>query len=505
MNAETETKAEADVEAQPQPQPQPENQSEPEPQPEPEPDQPTAKGETEESVSMAELDEYLSDEYDYEAPRRGDIIEGTVVSIEDAGVVMDIGAKQEGLVPASDLDRLAKETRAAIEPGEKMPVFVINPRGGEERPVLSIHQAKLQEDWIRAEKMMEAGEIFETEIRGYNRGGALVAFGRLRGFIPASHVVGIPRRISKEKRRKRLEALVGRTVGLKVIEVDRHRRRLILSQRKAFRAWQKTKRKELMDDLEVGDVRTGRVSSITDFGAFVDLGGADGLVHISELSWEHVDHPSEVVSLGDEVEVTVLKLDRERKRIGLSMKKLQADPWDEIDQHYREGQLVEATVTRVLDFGAFMRLEGLGIEGLLHAREMIGTPELEPDQIVEPGETLPVKISGIDTRRRRLDLSARRVSRGEWERWMAEQQRAQMEAENAAAEAEPEAEPAEQPTEEPAASDQPEPEPEPDAESEEAGQGAKPPEAEVAEPEEPPTDEPSAAADDEDGPETDTE
>jgi small subunit ribosomal protein S1 len=181
-----------------------------------------------------------------------------------------------------------------------------------------------------------------------------------------------------------------------------------------------------MDGLHEGETRHGKVTSITDFGAFVDLGGADGLIHVSELSWRRVEHPREVLKVGDEVDVYVLSVDRERRRIALSLKKLQPDPWTVVDDQYHVGQLVEGCVTRVVDFGAFVALD-LGIEGLLHANEMIGTPELSPADIVRSGDKLPVKIIGIDSRRKRLDLSAKQVRQDEWERWMAEQQAAQEE------------------------------------------------------------------------------
>jgi small subunit ribosomal protein S1 len=187
-----------------------------------------------------------------------------------------------------------------------------------------------------------------------------------------------------------------------------------------------------MSQLTQGETRRGTVTSITNFGAFVDLGGADGLIHVSELSWGRVDNPRQVIKVGDELEVYVLDVDQQRKRIALSLKKLQPDPWTIVDEHYHQGQLVEGHVTRVLDFGAFVEL-GLGVEGLLHASEMIGTPELPPNEIVHPGEKLLVKIIRIDSRRRRLALSARQVRKSEWERWVAEQQQIQEHAEAEAA------------------------------------------------------------------------
>ena len=394
-----------------------------------------------ESVNMenADFEEYLAE---HETLKRGDLGIGVVVEENDQGLVVDIGLKQEGLVPKRDLNRLEEETLSEIEPGAEVPVLVVHTRDNEGRPQLSIHQAILQEDWQRAEEMMEEGNIFEGEVSGYNRGGLVVQFGKIRGFVPASHTVGLPRGLSEAERRRRLEAMVGRKIGVKVIEVERRRRRLILSERRARREWQKKQRDRLMDELNVGETRHGRVTGITDFGAFVDLGGADGLIHISELSWGRVKNPREVVRTGEEVDVYVLDVDRDRQRIALSLKKLQPDPWSLIEDHYDIGELVEGRVTRVLDFGAFVQLEP-GVEGLLHVSEMIGTPELKPSEIVSAGDTILVKVIRIEPNRRRIALSAKRVHQDEWERWAAEKQ-----AEESEAEPEPQAEPETEPEDE---------------------------------------------------------
>jgi small subunit ribosomal protein S1 len=381
------------------------------------------------------MDEYLTNGYDYQAPRRGDIRSGVILEINEPGLVVDIGSKREGFVPAEDLQRLDEDTRSEIQPGATFPVFVLRSEGREGQPILSIYQALLRTDWLEAERMMESGEIYEGEVAGYNRGGLIVRFGKIRGFVPTSQVAGLPRRLREEQRRQRLADMIGQPIGLKIIEVDRHRRRLIFSQRRALRAWQELQRERVMAQLTKGETRHGTVTSITNFGAFVDLGGADGLIHVSEMSWGRVDNPRQVLKVGDELDVFVLDVDRQRKRIALSLKKLQPDPWTIVDDHYRVGQLVEGRVTRVLDFGAFVELD-LGVEGLLHASEMIGTPELNPSDIVHPGETLLVKIIRIDSRRRRLALSARQVRRSEWERWMADRQTARESQEAAARESE---------------------------------------------------------------------
>ncbi|MFW6116004.1 MAG: 30S ribosomal protein S1, partial [Chloroflexota bacterium] len=384
--------------------------------------------EDESGLSMMEqLEEYLTDgEYDYQLPERGDIHKAVVIEIGDRGAIVDAGFKRDGIVPVSDLDRLDEETLESIQPGDEIDVAVQDPQDDEGRLILSIYQALVQEDWEKAEEMMAKGQLYESEISGFNRGGLLVPFGRIRGFIPASHTVGMPRGLQGDERRERLAEMVGDKVGLKIIEVDRHRRRLILSQRQARRAWQKIQRKRVMDELTEGATVKGTVTGITDFGAFVDLGGADGLIHISELSWGQVDNPREVVEIGDEVEVYVLSLDWDRTRIALSLKRLMPNPWSQVAGHYEVDQLVEGKVSRVLDFGAFVEL-GLGVEGLLHISEMTGGSQVSPTEILETGQKVLVKIIGIDTHKQRITLSARQVQRDEWESWMAEHKAGQEE------------------------------------------------------------------------------
>jgi small subunit ribosomal protein S1 len=384
---------------------------------------PAVEEQSDQELTAPGLDEYLENGYGYQAPKRGEIRDGVIVDVRENGLVVDIGFKREGFVPGEDLERLDEEARAEIGVGTSVSVFVLRPENREGHPILSIHQARMYRDWVEAERMMESGELYEGEVAGYNRGGLIVKFGKIRGFVPASQVVGLPRRMRDDQRRNRMEAMIGEKVGLKIIEVDRMRRRLIFSQRRALRQWQEIQRERVMSELVEGDTRHGRVTSITSFGAFVDLGGADGLIHVSELSWSRVDNPRDVLKVGDEVDVYVLDVDRDRKRIALSLKKLQPDPWTLVEDHYTPGELVEGRVTRVLDFGAFIELD-LGVEGLLHVSEMIGTPELSPSDIVHAGEKLLVKIIRIDSRRKRLALSAKQVRRSEWERWVAEQQAA---------------------------------------------------------------------------------
>ncbi|MCS7284007.1 MAG: S1 RNA-binding domain-containing protein [Anaerolineae bacterium] len=350
--------------------------------------------------------------------RPGDLRKGRVLQVSEAGVLVDIGLKRECFVPTSDLQQMRRRQMGEVREGDEVLVKILESEG-EGYIKASIYQARLEEDWIRAEEMLRSGAIYEGKISAYNRGGLTVPFGRIRGFIPLSQIVGIPRGLKEEERRKRLAAMVGQTVGLRVVDVDRVKRRLILSQRRAYRAWQRILRKRLLESLEIGQRRKGRVSSVTDFGAFVDLGGVEGLVHVSELSWRHVENPREVVKVGDEVEVVVLEVNRSKGRVGLSIKQTQEDPWKTVKDRYRENQLVEGRILRVTDIGAIVELEP-GVEGLLHSSELVGAPDVKPQDVLKPGETILLKILDISPSRRRIRLSARRVRREEWERWAAE-------------------------------------------------------------------------------------
>ncbi len=358
--------------------------------------------------ALSPMWEFLSEEYDYVRPRRGDIRDGVVMRIEPDKIVVDIGAKKEGIVPSTDLERLGKEALAEIEVGDKVLVYVLNPENRDGDIILSLNLARLMKDWLRAEELYESGEIFEAEVAGYNKGGLLVPFGSIRGFVPASQIVDLAGRAEGSSKIERLAGMVGETLRLKVIEVDRYRRRLILSERAAQRQWRRLQREKLLQELKEGDIRHGVVSNLCDFGAFVDLGGADGLIHISELSWDRVKHPRELLKVGDEIDVYVLRVDRERKRIGLSLKRLQPDPWTLVEEKYKVGQLVEGTITNVVDFGAFARIEG-GIEGLIHISELAEGSIFRPQDVVKEGDTLTLRIIGIDAANRRMALSLRQV------------------------------------------------------------------------------------------------
>lgn len=354
--------------------------------------------------------------YDFKTLKRGDILEGRVVRVSPEEVLIDVGRKYEGTISSRELESMGPAAVEKIQVGDAVLTYVLNPEDKNGRIVLSLRQADLEKEWRSLEKLFESGEVFEGTVTGYNKGGLIVQLGQVRGFVPTSQLVRLSRRdeeraLTREERRAKM---VGRQLMLKIIELDRQRNRLILSERAANRIWRKEQKEQLLASLKEGDICRGRVSSLCDFGAFVDLGGADGLIHLSELSWGRVSHSREVLQMGDEVEVYVMNVNREKRRIGLSLKHLQPDPWSQVEEKYSEGQLVEGTITKLTDFGAFARLKGDEIEGLIHVSELSDNRVAHPKEVVKEGETLTLRIIRLDPRRRRMGLSLKSVAKAEY-------------------------------------------------------------------------------------------
>jgi small subunit ribosomal protein S1 len=360
-------------------------------------------------------------------PERGEIISGTVLAVDHQGLIIDVGLGRDGIVTRRYLERL-EESGITYQVGETVDVMVLRAEDEDGNLVLSVSQARQSEDWRNAEKLMENDEIWEGVVTEANRGGLIVPFGNLRGFVPASHVVGLARGLNEDDRKGQMSSLVGARVTLKVIEVNWKRRRLVFSQRDAQRERREARKEVLLDKLQEGEVRKGVVSGLRDFGAFVDLGGADGLIHISELAWHRVKHPREVLNVGDEVTVYVLRLDEEGKRIGLSLKRLQKNPWEVVEEMYHVGQLVEGKVSRVAQFGAFVSLDP-GIEALLHVSQMSEPQPEHPSLIVHEGQRLLMRVISIEPDKQRLGLSLKEVTGEEQSRWD-EKRRAQPEPES---------------------------------------------------------------------------
>ncbi len=334
-------------------------------------------------------------------PQRGDVLSGRVVALDTQGMIVDLGLKRDGVVPRAEIDKL-REEGVEFQVDQDVPVVVIEPEDKDGNLRVSVNQGRQQKDWLTAERLMASSEMWEGNVSGYNRGGLIVQFGDIQAFVPVSHITDLPRGIPENERQSRLAQLVGRPMGFKVIEVDRQRRRLVLSQRNAQKEYREKQKARLLDNLADGQVRRGVVTGLRDFGAFVDLGGADGLIHISELSWRRVKHPSEVLRIGQEVEVEVLKVDRESKRIGLSLKRRQPDPWQRVAERFQPGQIVEGTVTRLAPFGAFVDL-GEGIEGLLPSNQISGRSD------VQEGSVVRIRILNVEPDRQRVGLALQAV------------------------------------------------------------------------------------------------
>jgi small subunit ribosomal protein S1 len=354
------------------------------------------------------FEQYLAEEEDLSLPVRGDLREGIVVEVRSNELLVNIGAKRDGIVPQSDLNRLEDEYMGTLLEGETVPVVVSKLTTDEGMLVLSIADALQKKDWLVAEKMLESGEITVRKVVGYNKGGLLADFDHLRGFIPASHIVGLPRNMNEEQRNERLQQVVGQELPVKVIEVERQRRRLVLSYRLAEREYRAGRKAQLFEELTVGAVVEGEVRSLRPFGAFVDIGGADGLLHVSEIGWTPVSHPRDVLKVGEQIQVEVLRLDPERSRIALSRKRLLSNPWESIEERYKVNDTILVTVTRVIDFGAFAQLEP-GIEGLVHISELADITVAEPLKMVSSGDRIPVKILRIHPDRQRIGLSRRQA------------------------------------------------------------------------------------------------
>jgi len=342
-------------------------------------------------------------DYSYTPPRRGEIREATILQIDEREIIVDLSAKQDGIVPSQDLERMDDEFRASLSAGASVPVYIVNPRDQNDNLIVSINMGLQRYDWEKARELLSSQDPVDVKVSGYNKGGALVRWNRLEGFIPSSHLVSGNMALD---RREAMSELIGSTLSVKVIEVDQDRRRLIFSEREAQKEWRAKRKQKLLAELSVGDVVNGVVTGLRDFGAFVNIGGADGLIHVSELAWHRVDHPRDILAIGDKIEVYVLNLDRETNRIALSRKRLLRDPWDEAQYRYHEGQLVEGQVTNVVDFGAFVAL-GDGLEGLLHLSEMGDGALKEPYSYVKKGDQLSLRISHLEPEKRRVGFTQR--------------------------------------------------------------------------------------------------
>lgn len=361
------------------------------------------------------MDFLLDEELGLEVPKAGEIRKGEVVEHHKNAILVDIGAKSEGIIVGSELDEVRDHERDDLAVGNEILVYVIDPEDEEGNVILSYSKAVEEQDWQTVQELADNGETYQGQVVGHNKGGLLVQVGRLRGFMPISQL-SVDRNFDRNRSTAaQLQNIVGEKIVAKVLEVDRSRNRLILSERAATREKRAARREALLQELEPGEVRDGRVVNLTDFGAFVDLGGLEGLVHISELSWKRVNKPGDVVQIGDEVQVYVLDVDEERQRVALSLKRLQTDPWTIVDELYEEGQLVEATITKLAQFGAFARImDDYELEGLIHVSELAEGRVGHPKEVVRPGDVVTLRIIRVDPEQRQIGLSLNQVSSAEY-------------------------------------------------------------------------------------------
>ena len=355
------------------------------------------------------MQELLDEAENVATIRRGDIVKGVVVQKDREGLLVDIGAKTEGVVPAREMRTFSAEEAEALSLGDDVLVYVVQTDESEGQIYLSVDRAQGEKGWHILQQNFENGDVIEGEAVDYNKGGLLVNVEGIRGFVPMSQLATpVAFDPSADPNRSPLADLIGNHLKLKVIEINRRRNRLILSEKQVMRQQREELRQSLFAELDTGQVRKGRVTGIREFGAFVDIGGVDGLVHLSEFSWGQVEPPEKTLSIGDEVDVYVLRVDRENMKVALSFRRLYPEPWESIHEKYHVGQTVTATVTKVTTFGAFARLDP-AIEGLVHISELSDGPVRHPSDVVSEGQELTLKILRIEPERRRLALSLKQA------------------------------------------------------------------------------------------------
>ncbi len=366
------------------------------------------RNEAQPTVSMQQL---MNEVEDYKMLRRGDVVSGVVVRKDRDGVLVDVGAKTEGVIPSREMRTVTPEELEHMEVGEEVLTYVVQSEDESEQSlVLSIDKAQGERGWHRLQQSFDNGDLIEAEAIDYNRGGLLANIEGVRGFVPMSQLVSLsPSTDSQGSGESPLVQLVGKPLKLKIIEVNRRRNRLILSEKQVLREERERQRDKLFSEVVEGEVRKGKVTGIREFGAFVDIGGVDGLIHLSEFSWGRAERPEHYLKVGDEVDTYVLKVDNDAKKIALSLRRLQPEPWETIHEKYHVNQLVTGTVTKVTSFGAFAQLEG-SIEGLIHISELSDRPIRHPEDVVKEGDVLPLTILRIEAERRRLALSLRQAA-----------------------------------------------------------------------------------------------
>ena len=375
----------------------------------------------EEELEVQDMGQLLDSMEPIKPLRRGEVVDGEVMGFsDDGGILVNIGHKSEGVVQQREMRSLSQEELQNLGIGDKIITYVLRPESADNPAILSIDRALGETGWRELEKCLEDNETVEGSILGFNKGGAIVDVRKVQGFVPMSQLVSVPRDIFRDRseteedpetearRMQRQAEETGKTLQLKILEINRSRNRAIFSERQAVQEWRDAQKARLVNELEVGEVRKGVVTGISSFGAFVDLGGADGLVHISEMSWGPVARPEDVVSIGDQLDVFVLRVDIENKKIALSLRRLEPEPWETIHERLHVDDIVDAQITKLTNFGAFARVEG-NIEGLIHISELSDRVIGHPREVVQEGEDVKLKVLRIEPERRRLGLSLKQT------------------------------------------------------------------------------------------------
>jgi len=363
---------------------------------------------TEENGQAPDLmEELLSSNPPKKPLRRGEIIDGKIMEINDEGLLLNIGHKSEGIVPTREMRSFTKVDFDTLEEGSEVVALVINPEDDDGATILSVDKARGERGWRVLEKAKEDDKAVDGVIIGSNRGGAVVQAEDVQGFIPLSQLVGPARELFVPKKENAKDGFIGMKITFKIFELNRRRNRAIFSEKAVLQQERAQKKQELIETLQVGNILKGRIVGVSTFGAFVDIGGADGLIHISELSWDPVSSPADIVTVGTEMDVYVVKIDKENLKIALSLKRLTPEPWEIIKDELVVGRKIVAKVTKITTFGAFVRTEQ-GVEGLVHVSEIshqeLGSVE-DIESVINVGQSLDLTIVNVDTERKRLGLS----------------------------------------------------------------------------------------------------
>jgi len=369
-----------------------------------------------ENGNRADQPEWFQDfveHYDVDKPKQGEILKGVILDLQENSIFLDVGFKKDAIIPLQDMDRIDPEYREQLSVGDELYVSVIRTPLGDDDLLVSLSKGLAHKTWLKAEQLAESDDLLELEVVDQNRGGLLVAYENIRGFIPNSHIPSIRRGTSTQKAGDIKSELVGKKLPVKIIEINPKEHRLVFSARVA----QKDQRQKRISEIEVGGEFKSRIVNVVDFGIFVDLEGIDGLVHKSEIGWERLTDLSKLFKIGDEIEVKVVGVDRDKNRVSLSRKILLPNPWLELAEKYHIGDLIEGIVISVVKFGAFVEIQE-GLQGLVHISEIGYLNTEDPKSAVKKGDPVLVKIMGVDPKRERVSLSMRRVPVSEQMEWM---------------------------------------------------------------------------------------